>query len=130
MPTYTATAQVVINEPLHLSKTPTNKAGDIIAIHDFITEAPNPNGRLGFVHVTDIPENVLLKNLGDELSRAVSSNAEVEKRTTAKRAWKVDLNQITVTNNQATITWDEARLYFVRKYDGLTGGEFYDGLGV
>lgn len=130
MPTYKATAQVVINEPLHLSKTPTNKAGDIIAIHDFINEAPNPNGRLGFVHVTNIPETVLLKNLGDELSRAVSSNAEVEKRTIEKRAWKVDLNQITVIGNQATITWEQARSLFIRKYDGLTGGEFYDGLGA
>jgi len=122
------TAQVVINEPLHLSKTPTNKAGDIIAIYDLVSEAPNPNGRLGFIHVINIPDRIRLENLGEELSRAVSSNVEIEKRTTLKRAWKVDLNQITVTNNQATITWDEARLCFIRKHDGLTGGEFYDGL--
>lgn len=122
------TAQVVINEPLHLSKTPTNKVGDIIAIYDLVSEAPNPNGRLGFIHVINIPDRIRLKNLGEELSRAVSSSEEVDKRTTAKRAWKVDLNQMAVTNNQATITWEQARLYFIRKYDGLTGGEFYDGL--
>lgn len=122
------TAQVVINAPTHKSKTPTNKAGDIIAIYDLITIAPDLKGRLGFIHVINIPDRIRLKNLGEELSRAVSANAEIEKRTTVKRAWKVDLNQITVTNNQATITWEQARLYFIRKYDGLTGGEFYDGL--
>lgn len=122
------TAQVVINAPTHKSKTPTNKAGDIIAIYDLVSEAPNPNGRLGFIHVINIPDRIRLKNLGEELSRAVSSSEEVDKRTTAKRAWKVDLNQMAVTNNQATITWEQARLYFIRKYDGLTGGEFYDGL--
>lgn len=122
------TAQVVITPPTHTSKTPLNQAGDIVAIHDFITEAPNPTGRLGFVHVVGVPESVRLKNLGEELSRAVSTSPELERRTTVKRAWKVDLDQVVVKNNQVTITWEQARDVFIRKFDNLTGGEFYDRL--
>ena len=130
MPSYTA--QLILSEPTHESSTAKYKTGDIVAIYDLITEKPNPNGRLCFVHVNNVPDEINLANLGAELSRPEYSSTE-DDEIINRRAWMVRLNelvdyQLLIDTNEISIDWSVAVNAFIRKFDGMTGGEYYAGL--
>tara|TARA_R110002051_G_scaffold314032_2_gene390628 strand:+ start:30 stop:416 length:387 start_codon:yes stop_codon:yes gene_type:complete len=123
MPSYTA--QVILANPIHTSKTAMYHYGDIVAAYELVTEKPNPNGRLGFVHVHNVPDAINLSRLTEELSRpeilSVTENQELSK----KRAWMIKLDTLSIINKETNIDWSEAINLFTRKFDGKTGAEYY-----
>ena len=133
MPSYTA--QLILSEPTHASKTAMYKSGDIVAIYELINEAPNPAGRLCFIHVHNVPDDINLINLGLELSRPELSTATDKPELINKRAWMVKLDELTdyqelIDSKAINLDWSISVNAFIRKFDGMTGGEYYAGLNL
>ena len=127
------TSQLILIEPDYKTSKVKYQFGDIVAIYDKINDKPNPNGRLCFIHVENVPDEINFVNLGSELSRpeynAVTKDAELLNR----RAWMVKLNeledyQLLIDTKEISIDWSIAVNAFIRKSDGITGGEYYAGL--
>lgn len=129
------TAQLILSEPTHNSKTAMYSKGDIVAIYELINEAPNPDGRLCFVHVDNVPNDIDFINLGVELSRPEYNNVTATPELTNRRAWMVKLDELTdyqklLDTKVINIDWSIAVNAFIRKFDGMTGGEYYAGLEI
>lgn len=129
------TAQLILSEPTHESSTAMYKNGDIVAIYELINEAPNPNGRLCFVHVDNVPDDIDFINLGVELSRPEYNSVTATNEIVNKRAWMVKLDelvdyQLLLDSKVINVDWSIAVNAFVRKFDGMTGGEYYAGLNL
>lgn len=129
------TAQAIIKEQNYTSYTAMYEVGDIVAIYDRITDKPTSKGNLCFVHVTGVPENINLKNLGSELSRPEFIGGTSEQEISKKRAWSVNILGLDEYSNllqtkEIIISWPVALAVFTRKIDGVSGGEYYKGLGI
>ena len=133
MPSYTA--QAILSEPTHTSLTEMYKAGDIVNVYELITEKPNINGRMCFIHVHEVPDNINLKSLRLELSRPELALEASDPEITKRRAWMIKLDElmeykVLESDKQVHIGWSTAAELFVRKSDGITGGEYYLGLNL
>lgn len=129
------TAQLILSEPTHESSSVKYKTGDIVDIYALITEKPNPHGRLCFVHVNNVPDEINLVNLGVELSRPEYNNTTANQALISRRAWMVKVDeledyQLLLDTKEINIDWSIAVSAFIRKSDGITGGEYYAGLGL
>ena len=127
------TAQVILSDPNYDSDTPQYAKGDIVSVYPLITEKPSTNGKLAFIHVHNVPDNINLENLCNELSRPEISNATVDVEVSKTRAWMINLNalddyDLLVSDREVSIEWAVAVSAFIRKFDGMTGGEYYAGL--
>ena len=94
--------------------------GDVIGVHPRITESPNPNGRLIFLHITDAPDSVTASILNKILTEPLIDHSDIvvegdvidtESRV-LRRKWKVDPAMITsagrselLANKEITRDW-------------------------
>lgn len=125
MPSYTV--QVMLVNPTHDSNSVTYCVGDVVAVYNLVTEKPNPDGRLGFVHVHNVPEKVDFLTLSQELSRPEMIAATNQPEILKRRAWAVNMESFEglVDEKEVNINWSDAVNVFYRKSDGKTGGEYY-----
>ena len=131
MPSYTA--QVILSEPTHSPAKAKYEAGDVVCIYNLITEKPNNKGRLCFIHVHNVPEIINLNLLTTEISRPELNNTTLTGELSKRRAWMVDITKLTdykilTDNKEININWDDIVNLFIRKFDGVTGGQYYTGL--
>lgn len=121
------TLQVVIEAAGFTHPDPEHNAamerpGDIIAVYDSSTikEPPNPNTRLGFVHITNAP-NVALEKAKRLMGRVVefSGGGMVIRR---KRKWRIPpsvlptaVKQALKTNREVTVDWSQVKPFIRRK---------------
>ena len=124
------TAQVMLVNPEHYSNGVIYCSGDIVAVYDLVTEKPNPNGRLGFVHVRNVPESIQLSRLTQELSRPETIGATNQSELSKRRAWSIKLDGLSMIEKEINIEWADAINLFTRKFDGKSGAEYYAELNV
>tara|TARA_R110000822_G_scaffold91912_2_gene211728 strand:+ start:779 stop:1165 length:387 start_codon:yes stop_codon:yes gene_type:complete len=119
------TVQVMLVNPQHHSISAMYCSGDIVSVYDLVTEKPNPSGRLGFVHVHNVPESIQLSKLKSELSRPELFAATNQPELSKRRAWSVNLDGLSMIEKEINIEWGIAVNLFTRKFDGKSGAEFY-----
>lgn len=119
------TTQVILSDPNYASSTPQYAKGDVVSVYELAAEKPNPNGRLGFVHVHNVPDEINLLRLTEELSRPEISSVTKSAEASNKRAWMIKLDTLSILDNEVNIEWGEAISLFTRKFDGKSGAEYY-----
>lgn len=123
------TVQIVFINPQQSAKK-TYVSGDIVGIYSLIVDSPNKSGRLALIHVLNAPDTINFDNLIKEFVRCEYLNITSEKELYSRSAWSVNVADMKdlETERQQTISWNDARDCFIRKFDDLTGGQYYDGL--
>ena len=119
------TAQVMLVNPVHHSSGVMYCLGDIVSVYDLITEKPSLNGRLGFVHVHNVPESINLSRLTQELSRPETIETTNKSELSKRRAWSIELGGLSIIEKEINIEWAGAVNLFTRKFDGKSGAEYY-----
>tara|TARA_R110000868_G_scaffold162439_1_gene393651 strand:- start:9459 stop:9845 length:387 start_codon:yes stop_codon:yes gene_type:complete len=119
------TAQVMLVNPGHYSNGAMYCTGDVVAVYELVKEKPNPNGRLGFVHVHNVPESINLSRLTKELSRPKTIGATNQSELSKRRAWSIELGDLSIIEKEVNIEWADAINLFTRKFDGKSGAEYY-----
>lgn len=132
--------QIIVEAASHdLSANPEKEAaryrrGDIVGV--YLTSdvgAPSLNGRLGFVHITGVPDSInisKIKNrlLGEIIDRVTVSDPDIPGGTVdtvdliRRRAWRIPPSIIPVgvrnqllTNREAAVTWGQIKPYVRKK---------------
>lgn len=129
------TAQVILTDSNYNSPSPQYSLGDVVSVHERITEKASTTGRLGFIHVNNVPDSINFKRLTSELSRPELSSVTIGDEIISKRIWKLDIESldgygILIASNELTVEWSDVLNKFIRKHDGKTGGEYYKELGL
>ena len=125
------TLQVMIEPPTHdlsydaAKNAARNRRGDVIGVYltSDVTEPPNPNGRLGFIHITGVPDVLSFDRIRERLTSAFHDPLLVtEKVMWRKRKWRIRASVIPagarntlLTTKELTVTWLQAKPYLRRK---------------
>lgn len=126
------TIQIIVEPPAHSAKNPSGlyELGDIVGIHPRITESASLTGRLGFIHVTGVPDIVSLEGLRAEMVRPQEAYITVDAPEMVKKAlWSgsipaVNLSELQTTKETA-LDWSVVQNIYSRKGSGITGAQVF-----
>jgi len=123
---YSITVQIIATAPMHDLGSNIDKQarrrrrGDIVAVYPSaeVTEPPNMSTRLGFIHVTGVPDKLLFSNIKTRLTSGLNI---AEKRIRHKK-WRFIITSLAparktefLDTHEATITWIAFRNRLKRK---------------
>jgi len=125
------TIQIMLVPPTHdLSASPEKDAaryrrGDIVSVYlsSEITEAPSPASRLGFVHITAVPDSIPFSKIKSELlSSSYDPVILIDPDVWRKRKWRipasvlpVDVRNTLLADREVTFTWSQVKPYVRKK---------------
>lgn len=119
------TVQIVLLNPTHESGSAMYCLGDVVATYELITEKPNAKGRLGFIHIHNVPDGIDLTKL-EELTRPEVLSLTLNPELSKKRAWMFITNDYPeiLTKKHIDIDWSVAANLFTRKFDSKTLSQY------